>query len=304
MKTACLFPGQGSQSVGMLEELDFRLPLIAQYLDKASKILDLDLGRIVRKGPAEELDDTERTQPALFTVSAALFDSLDAERRKSLHFLAGHSLGEYSALYAAGSLDFADGVKLVRKRGQLMKSAVSGDRTGMAAVLGLADDQVVDCCQSLSREGHRIEAVNFNCPGQVVVAGHEEALQEASAALKAAGARRILPLSVSVPSHSSLMRPAAEQLAEVLAEVKLAPPSIPVLQNVDAQATDEPQTIRENLVRQLYSPVLWTQTLDSLKTEGVTDLMECGPGKVLAGLVRKFDRKLNIIALSEPAAWS
>ncbi|WP_369602405.1 ACP S-malonyltransferase [Hahella sp. SMD15-11] len=305
MKTAYIFPGQGSQSVGMLSSLSGIQSRLDAAWEAASDIVGLDVARLVNEGPESQLNQTAVTQPVLLAASHALWQAAEAGGLPRPDAVAGHSLGEYSALVAADVLDFVDALKLVRLRGRLMQEAVPEGEGAMAAVLGLDDDAVADICQSVSeRLGQVVAAANYNCPGQVVIAGTAQAVSEAGEALKAAGARRVLPLAVSVPSHCLLMKPAAERMAEALDAVVFRAPRIPVVQNTVAQAVTDPDELKRNLVEQLYCPVRWTQGIQWLLGQGVSQFYECGPGKVLAGLVKKIDRNAEVITLSNYAEWS
>jgi [acyl-carrier-protein] S-malonyltransferase len=284
---AYVFPGQGSQSVGMLADVAAVYPSVTETFAEASAVLGYDLWQLIQHGPAEQLNETHRTQPALLTASVALFRVLQQAGVPAPDYFAGHSLGEYSALVCAGVLDFTDAVALVAARGEYMQQAVPAGVGGMAAIIGLADDQVVAACSEAAAD-EVVAAVNFNSPGQVVIAGHSAAVVRAGEACKARGAKRALPLPVSVPSHCALMRPAAEQLAQRLAQLSLRTPSIPVINNVDVVAAQQPELIRDALVRQLYSPVRWTETVVYLAAQGVTELVEIGPGKVLTGLNKRI----------------
>jgi len=303
MTTAILFPGQGSQSLGMLADISDTYPQIKQIFQEASEALGYDLWQVTQMGPEERLNSTEVTQPAILTASIALWRLFESENSVAPVYLAGHSLGEYSALVAAGVIDLATGVKLVEQRGRLMQSAVEGRATAMAAILGLDDELVVRVCGE-SAQGECVEAVNFNCSGQVVIAGDAAAVDRAIDGLKAAGAKRAIKLAVSVPSHCTLMKPAADQLAIAFGSVAFSKPSLPVIQNVNASVATDLDSLKDSLIKQLYSPVLWTQSLQVMVKQGVTDFVECGPGKVLAGLVKKVDRSLGITCLSDPASWS
>jgi [acyl-carrier-protein] S-malonyltransferase len=287
MKFAFIFPGQGSQSVGMLAKLGEAEPLVEQTFREASQVLGWDVLRLVREGPDEELARTERTQPALLAASVAVWRVWRAHEGPQPSMLAGHSLGEYSALVVAGALDFADALKLVEIRGQLMQGAVPAGTGGMAAVLGLDDAAVGALCKSYSGPGI-LEPVNYNAPGQVVVAGSREALQWLQAHGKERGAKKVTRLNVSVPSHCSLMKGAAEKLTEKLAQVPLRLPAIPVVHNLDARSRDTLDGIRLALTEQLYKPVLWTQTIREMSTQGVGAFVECGPGKVLGTLNKRI----------------
>jgi len=292
-KTAFVFPGQGSQSVGMLADVAAAEPLVGEAFAEASAVLDYDLWDLVQSGPEDKLNQTEFTQPALLTASVALWRVAQARGAGKPDVVAGHSLGEYSALVAAEVLGLADAAVLVQKRGQFMQTAVPLGKGGMAAILGLEDDQVKGICAEASDEGLVVQAVNFNAPGQVVIAGDNAALELAVEACKVAGAKRAMPLSVSAPFHSELMKPAADKMAEELAKVEFAEPAIDVIQNVDADYENQPDAIRENLVKQMYSAVLWTATIQRMARDGVTRVVECGPGKVLAGLNRRIDKSLD-----------
>lgn len=297
MKTAFMFPGQGSQNKGMLSDLAEKYSSLLNTFQEASDVLGYDLWDLCLQGDEARLNRTEVTQPAILTASIALWrlwSELGAARPQ---YLAGHSLGEYSALVAAGSLEFRAAVALVQERGRLMQGAVAEGVGKMAAVIGLDDELVVAACEEASA-GQVVEAVNFNSPGQVVIAGHAEAVERAAAACKEKGARRVLPLPVSVPSHCALMKPAAEKLAVTLQEIEVRAPAIPVLQNVTAQLVTDPAQIRENLVKQLYSPVLWTQTLKSMAELGVERVVECGPGKVLVGLAKRTLENASGLAMA------
>ncbi|WP_051085369.1 ACP S-malonyltransferase [Hahella ganghwensis] len=302
MTTAILFPGQGSQSLGMLADICDIYPQIKDTFQEASDALGYDLWQVSQEGPEERLNSTEVTQPAILTASISLWRLLQSVNPVEAKCFAGHSLGEYSALVAAGVIDLATGVKLVEQRGQLMQKAVKGRETAMAAVLGLEDQVVVDVCRDSALD-ECVEAVNFNCPGQVVIAGDAAAVDRAIGGLKQAGAKRAIKLAVSVPSHCALMKPAADLLAETLESVALNEPSIPVIQNVNAAVPSGLDELKANLIKQLYSSVLWTQSVQSMAGLGVDRFYECGPGKVLAGLVKKVDRSFDVVCLSDLAAW-
>ncbi|MCK0536218.1 ACP S-malonyltransferase [Alcanivorax quisquiliarum] len=296
-KTAFLFPGQGSQAVGMLA--DYRdEPVLQHTFNEASGALGYDLWALIQDGPAEQLNSTDKTQPALLTAGVALWRLWLHRGGARPAMLAGHSLGEYTALCCAGVFSLGDAVRLVEKRGQLMQSAVPAGEGAMAAILGLDDEQVRAACAEAAA-GDVVEAVNFNAPGQVVIAGSVAALGRAVEACKAAGAKRAMPLPVSVPSHCALMRPAAEQLAAVLGELRLHAAEIAVINNVDVTVETDPARITEALVRQLYSPVRWVETVQKLAAEDVTLAYECGPGKVLGGLVKRIDRSVEVVALEQ-----
>lgn len=298
MNYAIVFPGQGSQAVGMLS--GHSDPLIARTFEEASAVLGWDLAALVRGGPAEELNRTERAQPALLAAGIAVWRLWQRQGLPPPSALAGHSLGEYTALVAAGSLDFADALKLVEVRGQLMQAAVPAGTGGMVALLGPEDEQAEALCKAYP--GNEVlEPVNFNSPGQVVVAGEKLALEWLQANAKAYGVRKAVPLPVSVPSHCSLMREAAEKLAERLAAVPLHSPVIPVTHNLDAATHREPDAIRRALKEQLYRPVRWTQSVRNLAAQGVMAFFECGPGEVLAGLNKRIVKELATVSLQDAA---
>lgn len=285
---AFVFPGQGSQFVGMLGE-DQRM--VAGIFDDASSVLGYDLWELVQIGPGEKLNQTEFTQPALLTASVALWRMAQDRGIELPGVVAGHSLGEYSALVAAGVISFQDAVSLVQKRGRLMQTAVPNGEGSMAAVIGLDGPLVSEICERLSAAGV-VEAANFNSPGQVVIAGQNEALEAAIDACKEAGAKRAIPLEVSAPFHCSLMQPAAEKMRLALADVTFNSPQLKVIQNVDALYCDDTELIRDNLVKQMYSAVRWTDTIRKMTADGVVRVVECGPGKVLSGLTRRIDKSL------------
>jgi [acyl-carrier-protein] S-malonyltransferase len=298
---AFVFPGQGSQSVGMLKTLAEEFPIIQETFAEAADILKYDLWQLVSNGPVEELNKTWKTQPALLSASVALFRLWEQQQGAAPQFLAGHSLGEYSALVCSGAIGFAEGVALVELRGKLMQEAVPEGVGAMQAIIGLDDDAVQLAC-SQSAEGEVVAPVNFNSPGQIVIAGNKAAVERAGLACKAAGAKRALPLPVSVPSHCALMRPAAEKLAEALQAINVQMPSIPVINNVDVASATTGAAIRDALVRQLYSPVRWTETVQFLAAQGVNNLIEMGPGKVLTGLAKRIDETLAATAINDVAS--
>ncbi len=298
MKYAMVFPGQGSQSVGMLGALD--APEIAATFSEASTALGWDLASLVRSGPEAQLNRTEFTQPALLAAGVAVWRVWRKQGGLEPIALAGHSLGEYSALVAAGSIDFADALKLVELRGKLMQAAVPEGTGGMAAVIGLDDAGVEKLCAGFS-DGV-LEPVNYNAPGQVAVAGDRAGLEWLEANAKAAGARMVMRLPVSVPSHCSLMKPAADKLAERLAQIDVRTPSIPVYHNLDAKPRRSPGEIRSALHQQLFRPVRWTSTIQSLAGQGIGLFLECGPGKVLTGLTKRIAPTTKFLALEDPAA--
>ena len=292
--SAFIFPGQGSQSVGMLEDILEANPSAAALFAEADDLLGIDLSGIVRADPEGVLGQTEITQPALLTASVALWRLWQSSGGQIPQAMAGHSLGEYSALVCAGSIDFPTAIKLVRLRGQAMQAAVGAGDGAMAAILGLDDDVVVAACEAVPGI---VSAANFNSPGQVVIAGEAEAVDSAIKACTDAGAKRAMKLEVSVPSHCALMKPAAENLSQALDNIEIKAPEIPVFQNVDAQSTADPAKIRANLVAQLFQPVQWSRCVLALKASGLDQMFECGPGRVLAGLSRRIDRSITMHTL-------
>ena len=298
---AMVFPGQGSQSVGMLADLAQQFPIVEQTFAEASAVLGYDLWALVQQGPAEELNKTWQTQPALLTASVAIWRVWQEKNGAMPVVMAGHSLGEYSALVCAGVMDFKDAVRLVELRGKLMQEAVPEGTGAMAAIIGLDNDSIAKACAE-SAEGQVVAPVNFNSPGQVVIAGNKEAVERAGAACKAAGAKRALPLPVSVPSHCALMKPAADKLAVALQEITFNAPRIPVINNVDVAAESDADAIRSALVRQLYSPVRWTETVESMSAQGVAHLLEMGPGKVLTGLTKRIVDSMTAAAVNDVAS--
>ncbi|TMO53348.1 ACP S-malonyltransferase [Pseudoalteromonas phenolica] len=300
-KIALLFPGQGSQAVGMLAGLLESSEIVKATFAEASEALGYDLANLVVNGPAEELNQTHRTQPALLTASVAVYREWVANNSEVETVLAGHSLGEYSALVCAGVLSLAEAVKLVESRGLYMQEAVPAGVGSMAAIIGLDDDKIQAICAELSGE-QVVAPVNYNSPGQVVIAGHKEAVEKASEACKEAGAKRALPLAVSVPSHCELMKPAAEKLAADLEALTFNVPKSSVINNVDVAMETEAAPIKDALVRQLYSPVRWTETVQELAKQGISQTYEFGPGKVLSGLVKRIDRSISCASVSDAAA--
>ena len=299
-KFAIAFPGQGSQSVGMLAELAEAYPIIKETFAEASAVLGYDLFELVMQGPAEELNKTWKTQPALLTSSVALWRLWKAQGGATPAVMAGHSLGEYSALVCAGALNFADAVKLVELRGQAMQRAVPEGVGAMAAIIGLDNDSIAANCEKAA-QGQVVSPVNFNSPGQVVIAGHKEAVERANVLMKESGAKRALPLPVSVPSHCALMKPAAEELAIALDKLEVKAPAIPVINNADVATVTDPAAIKDALVRQLYSPVRWTETVERMASEEITFEIEMGPGKVLSGLVKRIDKRVDGSAINDVA---
>ncbi len=299
---AFVFPGQGSQSVGMLDAWGDH-PVVRDTLAEASAALGEDLAALIRGGPKEALDLTANTQPVMLAASIACYRAwlTEADRRPAV--VAGHSLGEYSALVAAGVLDLAEAVPLVRLRAQAMQDAVPVGTGAMAAILGLEADAVrAGCAEAAGLTGEAVEAANYNDPRQTVISGSKAAVDKACELLKAAGAKRALPLAVSAPFHSSLMKPAAERLRERLVDVALAAPQIPVLNNIDVAVETEPARIRDALYRQAFGAVRWVETVQALKARGIAQVVECGPGKVLAGLVKRIDAELVAVNIFDPAS--
>ena len=295
-----LFPGQGSQSKGMLDAFADEAT-VARTLEEASDALGYDMAALIRDDAEDKLGQTEFTQPALLTASTAVLRLWQEQGGMAPAHVAGHSLGEYSALVAAGTLGFADAVQLVSFRGKAMAEAVAPGVGSMAAVLGLEDEVLEDLCEQVSNEQTKVWAVNYNCPGQLVVAGHAEAVDRLIVAAKEVGARRAMPLAVSAPSHTPLMQPAAEKMAERLREITFNPPSCPVWCNVDASPRQDVAELRDALVSQLTSPVRWTETVQGLACESVSHAVEMGPGKVLAGLAKRIEPDLVVNNVLTPA---
>lgn len=300
---AFVFPGQGSQSLGMLAELGAQYPLVVDTFREASEALGYDLWALTQEGPEAQLNQTDKTQPAILAASIALWRLWLAEGGARPAFVAGHSLGEYSALVAAGSLSLAEAVKLVERRGQLMQEAVPAGQGAMAAILGLDDADVVAICAEAA-QGEVVSAVNFNSPGQVVIAGAKAAVERAMEACKAKGAKRALPLPVSVPSHCELMRPAAERFAEAVNAIDWQAPQIPLVQNVSAAVPADLAVLKHDLLEQLYKPVRWVECVQALAAQGAVNLVECGPGKVLAGLNKRCADGVTTYNLNTPDAFA
>lgn len=301
MSFAMIFPGQGSQSVGMLAELAESASQVRATFDEASEALQADLWQLVQDGPEDRLNRTEWTQPALLAAGVSVWRVWQANDGPEPALMAGHSLGEYSALVAAGALDFRDAIRLVQFRGQAMQEAVPEGQGAMAAVLGLDDAQVIEVCGKAAGD-EVVEAVNFNSPGQVVIAGHKSAVERAVKEAEAAGAKRAMLLPVSVPSHCRLMRPAAEAMADRLAEVDVQVPGIPVIHNFNVASESDAGAIREALVAQLNHPVRWVETIEALQNRGAEKVIEAGPGKVLSGLNRRIDRRMPALPIFDPAS--
>ena len=302
MNIAVVFPGQGSQSIGMLSDYAGTWPQIEETFKQASDILGYDCWDIVCNGPVEKLNKTEITQPVMLAADIAVMRVMAQQCLLTPFVYAGHSLGEYAALVAAEALDFEDAIKLVSKRGQLMQSCVPEGEGAMAAIIGLADESIIKICAQVSEETNLVvEAVNFNSPGQVVIAGATAAVNTAMDRLKEEGAKRALPLPVSVPSHSSMMKPAADELAIYLKDINISTPKIQVIHNADAKSHDEPDDIRDALAKQLYNPVRWTQTIQIIG-DGADVIVECGPGKVLGGLTRRINKEVASASLDNMAS--
>ncbi|OOF60175.1 ACP S-malonyltransferase [Rodentibacter myodis] len=301
-KFAMVFPGQGSQTVGMLAELATEYPVVTETFKQASEVLGYDLWNLVQQGPAEELNKTWQTQPALLAASVAIY-RVWQEKYPQLkpEMMAGHSLGEYSALVCAGVLNFQDAIKLVELRGKLMQQAVPEGTGAMYAIIGLDNEAIINACKQ-AEQGEVVSAVNFNSPGQVVIAGAKAAVERAAILCKEAGAKRALPLAVSVSSHCALMKPAADELAVTLENITLNTPSSAVINNVDVKAESESGAIRNALIRQLYSPVRWTESVEKMAQDGVQVLVEIGPGKVLNGLTKRIVGDLQAASVNDVAS--
>jgi len=298
-KIAFVFPGQGSQSVGMLDGFAGNAA-VADVVSRAGAALGEDLAGLMANGPADKLNLTTYTQPVMLTAGVAAYAAWQAAGGPAPSVVAGHSLGEYAALVAAGALTLEDAVRLVRIRADAMQSAVPVGQGGMAAILGLTDDQVRAACAAAA-QSEVVEAVNFNAPAQVVIAGHKTAVERACEAAKQAGAKRALPLPVSAPFHSSLMQPAAQTLAKALEAIDIQSPRIPVLNNVDVAAPTQPAAIADALVRQAWHPVRWVETIQTMQSQGITHIVECGPGKVLTGLAKRIAPELTALAVTDQA---
>ena len=301
MTIAFVFPGQGSQSLGMLAELAASHSTVQSTFAEASDVLSYDLWQLVYEGPEAELNKTAKTQPALLASSVAIWRIWNELSQNQPVIMAGHSLGEYSALVCSAALSFTDAIQLVADRGAYMQDAVPAGIGSMAAVLGLDDSQIEAVCEQAA-QGQIVSAANYNSSGQVVIAGHKEAVERAVELAKVAGAKRSVILPVSVPSHCALMQKAADQFAERLDTVKFEHPNIPVLHNVDATERSDVSEIKLALQGQLYQPVQWVETIQKMINKGVNTVIECGPGKVLSGLIRRIDRSLNIFPVFDPAS--
>ncbi|TGY50606.1 ACP S-malonyltransferase [Rodentibacter caecimuris] len=301
-KFAMVFPGQGSQSIGMLAELADEYPIVIETFKQASDVLGYDLWQLAQQGPVEELNKTWQTQPALLAASVAIYRVWQEKYPQfKPEVMAGHSLGEYSALVCTGVLNFQDAIKLVELRGKLMQQAVPEGTGAMYAIIGLDNESIINACKQ-AEQGEVVSAVNFNSPGQVVIAGAKAAVERAAALCKEAGAKRALPLAVSVPSHCALMKPAADKLATTLETIAVNIPEIAVINNVDVATESESAAIRMALIRQLYSPVRWTETVEKMAQDGVQVLLEIGPGKVLNGLTKRIVSDFQAISVNDLAS--
>jgi [acyl-carrier-protein] S-malonyltransferase len=296
---AFVFPGQGSQKIGMLAELAAEYPVVQSTFAEASEVLGYDLWALVQSGTQEEINLTERTQPLLLTVSVAVYRVWLEKNGAQPAFMAGHSLGEWSALVCAGVVAFKDAVKLVQQRGKFMQEAVPAGQGAMAAIIGLDDALIIEACKK-AEQGEVVSAVNFNSPGQVVIAGAAAAVERASALCKEAGAKRALPLPVSAPFHTELMRPAAERLAEQIAATVFSAPAVPVVHNVTADTEADPEKIKALMIEQVFSPVRWVDCVNTLSAKGITLTLECGPGKVLSGLNKRINAELSAVSVEKP----
>ena len=301
MSFSIIFPGQGSQAIGMMSKLAEQHSLVKDLFVEASDVLGVDLWAMSQEGPLDALSQTENTQPALLTAGVAAWRVWQSLGGKSPEIMAGHSLGEYTALVSAGALSFADGVALVRDRGRYMQEAVPAGEGAMAAIIGLDDQAVIDVCASTA-QGDVLQAVNFNAPGQVVIAGSASAIERATVTMKEAGAKRALPLPVSIPAHSSLMTPASERLAERIASIDVVMPSIPVLHNCNVEIATNAEQVAANLVTQLDSPVRWVESINKMHEQGVDTFIESGPGKVLGGMVKRIVKGVNVACIDSPDA--
>jgi len=299
---AFVFPGQGSQSVGMMADLNAAHPAVKATFDEASETFGQDMWAMAQNGPESLLSQTEITQPIMFVSGVAAWRAWTAATDIRPALMAGHSLGEYSAYVCSGAISLEEGMRLVKRRGELMRDACPGGQGKMAAILGLDDDKAIAVCADAA-QGQVVQAVNFNSPGQVVIAGHAEAVDRAVELAKQAGAKKAMPLAVSVPCHSDLMKPAAEELAEQLRATTIAVPSIPVVNNIDAEIELDPALIRDKLIAQLYSPVLWVASVNTMGAAGISTLVECGPGKVLCGMSKRIVRGLTVSSLQDQAGF-
>lgn len=300
---AFVFPGQGSQKIGMLTELAAEFPVVQKTFAEASGVLGYDLWALVQTGAQEDINLTERTQPLLLAASVAVYRVWQQKNGAQPAFMAGHSLGEWSALVCAGVVAFKDAVKLVQQRGKFMQEAVPAGQGAMAAIIGLDDALIIDACKK-AEQGEVVSAVNFNSPGQVVIAGAVAAVERASILCKEAGAKRALPLPVSAPFHTELMRPAAERLAEQIIATSFTIPTIPVVHNVTAEVEMNPEKIKALMIEQIFSPVRWVECVNTLASKGVSLTLECGPGKVLSGLNKRINSELSTVSVEKPEELS
>lgn len=295
---AFVFPGQGSQKIGMLADLAANYPIVAQTFAEASEVLGYDLWNLVQNGAQEDINLTERTQPLLLTASVAVWRVWQEKNGVKPALVSGHSLGEWSALVCSGVVAFTDAVKLVQQRGKFMQEAVPAGQGAMAAIIGLDDALIIEACKN-AEQGEVVSAVNFNSPGQVVIAGTAAAVERASALCKEAGAKRALPLPVSAPFHTSLMKPAADRLAEQINATEFKAPQIPVVHNVSAQTETDPQKIKALMIEQIYSAVRWVECVNTISEAGITITVECGPGKVLSGLNKRINAELTTLSIEK-----
>jgi [acyl-carrier-protein] S-malonyltransferase len=300
---AFVFPGQGSQKQGMLAELAGQYPIVQETFAEASEVLGYDLWQLSQDGPQEALNMTERTQPLLLAASVAIWRVWLQQKTARPALMAGHSLGEWSALVCAEVVTFADAIRLVQLRGKYMQEAVPTGVGTMAAIIGLDDQSIIDACKA-AEEGEEVSAVNFNSPGQVVIAGHVSAVDRAIAICKDKGAKKAMTLAVSAPFHSALLKPAADRLAEKIAGVTFSTPAVPVVHNVNAKTEADPEQIKQRMIEQIYHPVLWVDCVNVLVAQGVTSAVECGPGKVLSGLMKRIDRSVASMPADTPEAIS
>ena len=296
---AFVFPGQGSQKIGMLADLAANYPIVTQTFAEASQVLSYDLWDLVQNGAQEDINLTERTQPLLLTASVAVWRVWNEQGGAQPALVSGHSLGEWSALVCAGVVAFADAVKLVQQRGKFMQEAVPAGQGAMFAIIGLDDALIIEACEK-AEQGEVVSAVNFNSPGQVVIAGTAAAVERAGVLCKEAGAKRALPLPVSAPFHTSLMRPAADRLAEQIAATEFKTPKIPVVHNVTAQTESNPEKIKALMIEQIYSAVRWVECVNTMSQSGITTTIECGPGKVLSGLNKRINSELTTLSVEKP----